>query len=185
MHNSTSGIHSELHDKLEFMSKEKYFNDYMAACKVIAEQQALKPQAERAAIPTTEVREGSQTPDCTDASNYEPNHSNRILERATNLGSGTAGNDNPEEIRHGLSDSDTADHAFYEPLESIPIVATSVENSTASNDGGEQEKVSSRNPVASMINQETGPEIEERKENSNIRSQISSNEEAPTPNASA
>ena len=37
------------------MSKQKYYNDYVTACKMIAEQEVKKPRAERAPIPSIEV----------------------------------------------------------------------------------------------------------------------------------
>jgi len=56
-----TGNHSQLLNKLEeFMSKQKYFNDYMTACKMIAAQEVMKPQAERASIPSMEINDNPE-----------------------------------------------------------------------------------------------------------------------------
>lgn len=60
LHLQTSETHRRLLNKLEeFMSKQKYYNEYMAACKMIADQEVKKPQAERAPIPSIEVTDDS------------------------------------------------------------------------------------------------------------------------------
>jgi hypothetical protein len=56
VHLQTSETHRKLLEKLEeFHSKQKYYNEYMAACKKIAEEQAKKPASERAPISSIEV----------------------------------------------------------------------------------------------------------------------------------